>query len=72
MKHVKTFFVVLTFLGLSMSSLSTFSQTYHEDDKEGLRAFLRQSSAEAGEINAQRLGLTLNDTLNWATSEAAF
>ena len=37
--------------------------TYHPDDKEGLRMFLRQPSAEANKINAEQLGLTINDTL---------
>jgi len=45
------------------------AQTYHPDDKEGLRAFLRQPSDVAGQINAQRLGLTLADTANWQTNE---
>jgi len=68
-KHVKTYIVSIFFLVLSMNNLTTFAQIYHEDDKEGLRAFLRQPSAVEGEINAQRLGLTLTDTLNWTTSE---
>jgi len=45
------------------------SQTYHEDDKEGLRVFLRQPSAITGKINAEQLGLKISDTLNWQTDE---
>ncbi|MCL2511317.1 MAG: leucine-rich repeat protein [Bacteroidales bacterium] len=44
-------------------------QIYHEDDKEGLRSFLRQLSAEADKINAEQLGLTVSDTLNWQIDE---
>ena len=45
-------------------------EEYHADDKEGLRIFLRQPSAEAGKINAERLGLQIHDTLNWQNDEA--
>ena len=34
---------------------------YHEDDKEGLRMFLRQHSAEAGKTNGEQLGLEINN-----------
>ena len=53
-----------------LSVASAFAQQYHSADKEGLRAFLRQPSAEAGKINAQQLGLTISDTTNWQSSEA--
>jgi hypothetical protein len=43
------------------------AQTYHADDKEALRAFLRQSSATAGQSNAQQLGLS--DTSAWYANE---
>jgi hypothetical protein len=49
---------------------SAFAQTYHPNDKEGLRTFLRQPSAIAGQINAERLGLAISDTLNWQIDEA--
>ena len=42
---------------------------YHEDDKEGLRIFLHQPSAEAGKINAEQLGLQITDTMSWQTDE---
>ena len=45
-------------------------ENYHPDDKEGLRAFLRQPSAVEGKINAQQLGLNVSDTTNWQTDEA--
>jgi len=45
------------------------AQTYHEDDKEGLRKFLRQPSAIEGEINALQLGLQLSDTIEWYNNE---
>ena len=50
-------------------TISTTAQIYHEDDKEGLRIFLRQPSAVAGKINAEQFGLSLNDTINWKTDE---
>ena len=59
----------IIFASLFLVIIFTQGQTYHADDKEGLRAFLRQSSAVAGEINAQRLGLQLSDTLDWETQE---
>ena len=46
------------------------AQTFHENDKEGLRIFMRQSSAEDGKINAEQLGLQISDTLNWQNDEA--
>ena len=46
------------------------AQTYNENDKEGLRIFLRQLSSVAGKINAEQLGLTISDTVNWQTDEA--
>jgi len=60
--------LVLFFL-LCMAIFYSAAQTYHTDDKEGLRMFLRQPSAKEGQINAQRLGLEISDTLNWQTSE---
>jgi len=43
--------------------------TYHPDDKEGMRIFLRQPSSMSGKINAECLGLQISDTLNWNSSE---
>ena len=60
--------LILTIM-LMLATISAMSQTYHEDDKEGLRVFLRQSSAEKGKINAERLGLKISDTLNWQSDE---
>jgi len=54
---------------LTLAVVSTVAQTYHEDDKEGLRIFLRQPSAEEGKINAEQLGLSLSDTINWYSVE---
>ena len=54
---------------LILTSVTVTAQTYHEDDKEGLRIFLRQPSAEKGKINAERLGLEISDTLDWYKSE---
>jgi len=59
----------LLFILLLSPATSAQAQTYHPDDKEGLRAFLWQPSDVAGQINAQRLGLTLTDTANWQTNE---
>jgi len=60
---------ILFFIVFSLITLYCKGQVYHSDDKEGLRAFLRQSSAVSGQINAQQLGLQLSDTLNWHTQE---
>ncbi|MDR0207190.1 MAG: leucine-rich repeat domain-containing protein [Bacteroidales bacterium] len=60
------YFLLFAFFFLPFSS---FSQTYNEDDKEGLRIFLRQPSVIAGDINAQRLGLQISDTINWMMDE---
>ena len=68
MKHkIKRILILLTIIGLKVSV--TQAQIYHPDDKEGLRAFLRQPSAVAGQINAQRLGLSMADTINWQIDE---
>ena len=40
------------------------AQTYHEECKEDLRAFLRQGT------NYEKLGLTTSDTLNWDSTDA--
>ena len=64
--HCTLFFA---FIGISAMN-SASAQTYHEDDKEGLRIFLRQPSAETGKINAEQLDLQISDTLNWRASEA--
>ena len=37
-------------------SKSTILQIYNQTDKEGLRRFLLQHSAQDGKINAQQLG----------------
>ena len=61
---------VIFIIGLSAATIFANAQNiYHEDDKEGLRMFLRQPSAIAGQINAEQLGLTISDTLGWDTSE---
>lgn len=43
---------------------------YDERDKEGLRVFLRQTSAEGEPVNLYALGLTPSDTLLWYESES--
>jgi Leucine-rich repeat (LRR) protein len=45
------------------------AQTYHEADNAALRAFLSQPSAEAGQTNGERLGLSTADTATWTTDE---
>jgi len=66
MKILRIFLGLLACIGLCLVAMA---QTYHEDDKEGLRRFLRQPSSIAGQINAQQLGLTIGDTSNWQSSE---
>ena len=63
----KGLFIFMTVMLLGVTS--AWAQTYNENDKEGLRAFLRQPSAEANQINAERLGLQIADTLDWQNSE---
>lgn len=45
------------------------ASAYFENDKEALRRFLRQPSAESGKLNLEQLGLNISDTLTWYTSE---
>jgi len=53
----------LFLFSLIFATFFSIAQTYHPDDKEGLKIFLRQNG------NFQKLGLEINDTLNWKTSE---
>jgi hypothetical protein len=46
------------------------SQNFQEEDKEGFRNMLRQSSSLSGKSNLECVGLTATDTLSWKTSEA--
>ncbi len=43
---------------------------YNNDDKEGLRIFLRQISSNTSKRNFEQLNLTPEDTLSWYDSEA--
>ena len=43
--------------------------TYYENDKEALRRFLRQPSAQSGKLNLEQLGLEIADTANWTKEE---
>jgi len=53
----------LFLFSLIFAIFCSIAQTYHPDDKEGLRIFLRQNG------NFQKLGLQISDTLNWQTTE---
>ncbi|PXV66784.1 M6 family metalloprotease-like protein/predicted secreted protein (Por secretion system target) [Dysgonomonas alginatilytica] len=60
------------FPGLTLEytvEIANSTNIYHEDDKEGLRQFLRQPSAEAGKLNLELVGLTVSDTIAWDLSE---
>lgn len=46
-----------------------YSQSYNENDKDGLRAFLRQQSANTNITNFESLGFSQADTINWNSSE---
>ena len=61
--------ILLISIALIFTAFYAVAQTYHPDDKEGLRAFLRQSSGITGITNGERLGLQINDTLTWKNSE---
>ena len=65
MKKIITLGITVIFVAISATA-----QTYHEDDKEGLRMFLRQPSAQKRKINAEQLGLKIKDTINWQKNEA--
>jgi len=67
MKKVFTCVIVLILTGFCAVAQN---YTYHLDDKEGMRVFLRQPSSVAGKINAEFLGLQISDTLNWKDSDA--
>ena len=62
-------FLCVAFLCVLIMSC-TNAQKYHEDDKEGLRAFLRQPSIMDGKLNVEQTGLTIGDTLDWQNSES--
>ena len=66
MNRIIFFFALISVI----TTNGVIAQTYCEDDKEGLRMFLRQFSADDGRINAERLGLQISDTLDWQDSEA--
>ena len=62
-------FFYLAIIGMTTVSCNNV-QSYHEDDKEGLRIFLRQpSSDEDCKINATQVGMEINDTINWQHNE---
>lgn len=64
--------LLLSILMLAVFQISTFAQTYHEDDKEGLRQLLRQETdlgTEDPTCLYSMFNLTNKDTLNWTTSE---
>jgi len=61
--------LLFLFTILLLSGASAFAQSYHSDDKEGLRTFMRQPSAQSGKIHAEQLGLQISDTLNWQNNE---
>lgn len=63
----KTYFT-LTFLFIC-SCFFINAQQYGENEKLGLKSFLRQPSAVDNKINLQILGLSISDTLNWDVSE---
>lgn len=45
------------------------AQVYNQNDKEGLRVFLRQPSKEINKLNLEQVGLAISDTANWYASE---
>jgi len=65
MSKSMAYLTILVFMGVTAMGCAK-----DEDDKEGLRKFLRQSSVENinGSINAEQLGLKIKDTINWQNS----
>ncbi|MDR1980855.1 MAG: hypothetical protein LBQ39_04435, partial [Tannerellaceae bacterium] len=62
--------LILLFLAMALLPIAGFAQgSYHEADKATLRAFLSQPSAESGETNGERLGLTTEDMETWEEDE---
>lgn len=75
-------FLLLSILLFSLCMVNSYSQTYHESDKEGLRKILRtvgvdhDRDSNTGRIvdvenvrNFEYYGLEESDTLNWYISE---
>ena len=59
----------ITDTAIDMGDTGEACKMYNEDDKEGLRAFLRQPSAEAGKTNGELVGLQRDDLRDWETSD---
>jgi hypothetical protein len=57
-------------LALCFIALNSMSQIYHEEDKEGLREFLRQSAYHVGHKNFHRFDMEASDTTGWLSEEA--
>ncbi len=58
--------ILITFFLTTIFGLQA-QNTYHSDDKEALRAFLRQPSAVSGRCNIEQFYLL--DTINWVSNE---
>jgi len=61
MKQKVIFNLIAVFI---LTAITLSAQTYHDECKEDLRAFLRQGT------NYEKLGLTTSDTLNWDSTDA--
>jgi len=68
MKIFLSFFSLIS-VSFILCSNAVCANDYHEGDKEGLRAYLRQASAVKGKLNLEHIGLAISDTTDWYTSE---
>jgi len=65
----KTLLLTIAIFTTSFFSSKIYSQVFNEDDKEGLRNFLRQKSSVIDKTNIEYLGLSASDTTSWYSSE---
>lgn len=65
----KMLLCISVFLSSMIFSGLTSAQTYHEDDKEGLRIILREDLGGAAAPNLLVAGLTIADTALWQQDE---
>ena len=62
-------FALVMFSCIRESEENVLNGTYHKDDKEGLRIFLMKPSTIPDKINAEVLGLDLEDVRDWYKTE---
>lgn len=61
--------ILLVFIIITFCTNLYSQESFHEDDKEGLRNILRQKSSVTNVSNLECIGLVAADTANWMISE---